>query len=73
MVVGLSVRDRPQVVVRWHSIALHGGTPPSPPPTTTTTTGQELVVLVMNDGGWWEGEANGQTGLFPSSYVKLQQ
>ena len=21
--------------------------------------------------GWWEGELNGQRGLFPSSYVKL--
>jgi len=33
--------------------------------------GQELVVLVQNEGGWWEGEIEGEIGLFPSNYVKL--
>lgn len=35
------------------------------------TAGQELIVLVQNEGGWWEGEIEGEIGLFPSNYVKL--
>jgi len=30
------------------------------------------VISVIRQGGeWWEGELNGNRGLFPSNYVKL--
>eukprot|EP00053_Salpingoeca_punica_P014880 m.135690 g.135690 ORF g.135690 m.135690 type:complete len:533 (+) comp16566_c0_seq1:166-1764(+) len=36
--------------------------------------GDHVVVYRQDVGdGWWEGEANGQFGLFPETYVELQE
>jgi hypothetical protein len=29
------------------------------------------VLQKLQEEGWWEGELNGQVGLFPSNYVRL--
>lgn len=34
--------------------------------------GETLVVRKQNEDGWWEGEKNGQTGIFPANFVKVQ-
>lgn len=35
--------------------------------------GDEVTIIRQDIGdGWWEGEANGQSGLFPESYVELE-
>lgn len=33
--------------------------------------GDIITVLNQDDEGWWEGELNGQRGLFPSNYVEV--
>ncbi|XP_068181807.1 intersectin-2b isoform X2 [Antennarius striatus] len=33
--------------------------------------GQTISVLDKNDPDWWKGELNGNTGLFPTNYVKM--
>lgn len=36
--------------------------------------GDEVTIHRQDIGdGWWEGESNGRTGLFPETYVELQQ
>ena len=32
--------------------------------------GDIIVVTQFFKGGWWMGECRGQTGIFPSNYVK---
>ena len=35
--------------------------------------GQELTVVTEDDSGWWKCKAdNGNEGLIPGNYVKLQ-
>ena len=34
------------------------------------TPGSIITVTQMVDGGWWEGELDGDTGWFPSNFVK---
>lgn len=34
------------------------------------TKGSIITVTQMVDGGWWEGELNGESGWFPSNFVK---
>ncbi|KAL5254652.1 hypothetical protein ACHWQZ_G014176 [Mnemiopsis leidyi] len=36
----------------------------------TFTKGSIITVTQMVDGGWWEGELDGDTGWFPSNFVK---
>ena len=31
--------------------------------------GDVINITLRHDDGWWRGELNGQTGLFPASYV----
>ena len=38
--------------------------------------GDRVLVLEQNDPDWWEGKivgGDGQIGLFPSNYVKLEE
>jgi hypothetical protein len=35
--------------------------------------GQRIHSIVFVDEGWWQGSLNGKTGLFPSSYVELEE
>ena len=36
--------------------------------------GDRIVILQQDEdeSGWWEGELNGQTGIFPKTYVELE-
>ena len=36
----------------------------------TSFVGSIITVTQMVDGGWWEGALNGDTGWFPSNFVK---
>lgn len=33
--------------------------------------GEIIKVVQALPGGWWEGEKDGETGWFPSSYVQV--
>lgn len=35
--------------------------------------GDIIKKVVMSEGGWWEGEKNGQKGLFPDNFVEVCQ
>ncbi|XP_029647961.1 SH3 domain-containing kinase-binding protein 1 isoform X1 [Octopus sinensis] len=37
----------------------------------TIIVGDIIKNVVMSDGGWWEGEKNGQKGLFPDNFVEI--
>lgn len=30
----------------------------------------DIVVILREDEGWWEGDLNGQVGVFPSNFVE---
>ncbi|EAY15144.1 Variant SH3 domain containing protein [Trichomonas vaginalis G3] len=36
------------------------------------TRGDKIHVLSQHSSGWWEGECNGKKGLFPNTYVTLE-
>lgn len=31
-----------------------------------------ITIIEKNDSGWWQGELNGKIGIFPSTFVKLE-
>ena len=33
--------------------------------------GDVITNIVKQDGGWWEGDFNGQRGMFPDNFVKV--
>ena len=35
--------------------------------------GDTITVTKIDDSGWWEGENNGNHGMFPGNYVKLEE
>ena len=37
----------------------------------TLKTGQTITNITVMEEGWWEGEVNGQRGLFPDNFVEV--
>ena len=43
----------------------------SAPDELTIKVGDVITNVQKQDGGWWEGELNGNVGMFPDNFVKV--